>query len=269
MRFLAFRLYAPLCSFGDVAVGERRPSLSAPSRSMLLGVVGACLGVAREDAEGQAELERSLGVATRTDSPGSLLVDYHTAQAPDGTRLGAYRKLRGHPAATRREELAATFDRDGSPHPLGTQLSQRQYRVDGAYAGCLWLLEEPSRWKLEEIAEGMRRPQFVPYAGRKAAVLAMPFQPAILDAPDPVSALRAARFELDGELRRVLAASKERSFRWEGDWPGLVPARTEARRDRVASRARWQFTIREEHVLTETIEAKEGGDVLEPDRAGA
>jgi CRISPR system Cascade subunit CasD len=252
MRFLGFRLYAPLASFGDVAVGERRPSLTAPTRSMILGLVAACLGIRREEADQQAELERALGVATRTDAPGTLLVDYHTAQSPDGARRAAFSKRHGVPIATRRDEVSATFEKDGAPHPLDTQLSQRQYRTDAAFAVCLWLRDDQSPWTPELLVDRLREPRFVPFAGRKAAALALPFEPTLVDATNPMEALRLLRFSLDRFVEKLTRSAKERVYRWEGDWPGLPSDRTEVRRDRVLSRARWQFLTRDEHVFTET-----------------
>ncbi len=266
MRFLGFRIYAPLCSFGDVAVGEHRPSLGAPTRSMVLGLVASCLGIPRHDADGQAELERSLGVATRTDAEGTLLVDYHTAQAPDSTRLVAFRKRTGFPVATRRDEVNAVFDKDGNPRVLDTQLSQRQYRTDAAFAVCVWLRVEPARWTLDAIADRMRQPIFAPFVGRKAAPMGTLFEPTVIETTDPVAAVRDLRFSLDEAIARVTRAARHRTFRWEGDWKGVKPDRTETRRDRVHSRERWQFHVRDEHVLTE---AKEEGDVSQPHRAGA
>jgi CRISPR system Cascade subunit CasD len=264
MRFLGFRLYAPLASFGDVAVGERRPSLTAPSRSMILGLVAACLGVRRDEADGQVELERALGVATRTDAPGTLLVDYQTAQSPDGPRRAAYLRRHGTPIATRRDEVRATFDKAGARHPLDTQLSQRQYRADAAFAICLWLRDDRSPWSLELLVDRLRQPRFVPFAGRKSAALALPFEPTLVDAANPVEALRALRFSLDGFVGKLPRASQEQVYRWEGVWPGLAHDRTEVRRDRVLSRARWQFLTRDEHVFTEP-RIEEVTDVSESD----
>lgn len=267
MRFLCFRLFAPLASFGDVAVGERRSSLDAPTRSMVLGLVGACLGIRRDDEDGQAALAYDLGVATRTDAEGGLLVDYHTAQAPDEPRLKAYRRRWGRYPATRREELSCTADGKGEPVELGTQLSQRQYRSDAAFAVALWLRRDRSAWSLERIEEALIAPGFVPYAGRRSAAIAMPFQPHILEADDPVAALRDARFALDEAIGMIVEpkgrAPMRRIFRWEGDWHELSPDRTEARRDQVVSRTRWQFIQRDEHVLVERVET-EGSHVAEP-----
>ncbi|HEY0866276.1 MAG TPA: type I-E CRISPR-associated protein Cas5/CasD, partial [Fimbriimonas sp.] len=251
-----------------VAVGERRPSLAAPTRSMVLGLVGACLGVRRDDLVGQASLAQDFGVATRTDAEGVLLVDYHTAQAPDGPRISAFRRRTGRLPATRREELRCTVDAKGNPAALETQLSQRQYRCDSAFAIALWLRREPAAWSLERVAEALASPTFIPFAGRRSAALALPFQPLLLDAEDPVAALRVARFSLDDLILGLLkpkwqGGGTKRTFRWEGDWKGLVPDRTETRRDQVVSRSRWQFIQRDEHVLVERVEA-EATDVVEP-----
>jgi CRISPR system Cascade subunit CasD len=221
------------------------------------------LGIRRGDADPQAELERVVGVASRTDAPGALVVDYHTAQSPDRPRREAFFKRHGVPVATRRDEVRATFDKDGTPHGLDTQLSQRQYRADAAFAVCLWLRDARSPWTLEQLADRLRQPLFVPFAGRKAAALGLPFEPTLVDAANPVEALRSLRFSLDPLVEKVTRSTNERVFRWEGDWPDLPRDRTEVRRDRVLSRARWQFVTRDEHVFTETL-TKEARDVPEP-----
>lgn len=46
-RFLTATLYAPTGSFGDIAVGERRGTERRPTRSALLGLLGASLGIER------------------------------------------------------------------------------------------------------------------------------------------------------------------------------------------------------------------------------
>src|SRR5689334_9356211 len=87
--FLCFRLHGPLASWGDIAVGERRPSAPHVSRSAVLGLIAAALGIRRDDSDAWGELDRSVGFASRTDAPGELLVDYHTAQGPDEKLLRA------------------------------------------------------------------------------------------------------------------------------------------------------------------------------------
>ena len=84
--YLTFALVAPVAAFGSLAVGERRQGWDRPARSAVLGLVGACLGVEREDDDGQAALATEYGTALLCYAPGLLLADYHTAQVPSAQR---------------------------------------------------------------------------------------------------------------------------------------------------------------------------------------
>lgn len=247
--FLCFRLHGPLASWGDIAVGDRRPSAPHPSRSAVLGLVAASLGVRREDGDAWAELERGLGFASWTAAPGALLVDYHTAQGPDETLLRRQAReakkagLAWHRPATRRAEL-------GFPRAeLSTMLSSRQYRMDAVWSVALWARPGlPERFGLAVVAEALRRPHFVLYLGRKSCPLDVPLEAQLVEAADPGAALTGARFSTDAVLAPVLGGKEGvQTLQWEDSWPGLVSVQTVRRRDRVVSRARWQFTEREEH----------------------
>ncbi len=248
--FLCFRLHGPLGSWGDIAVGERRPSTPHASRSAVLGIVAAALGIRRDEADVQAELDRCFGFASRTDTPGELLIDFHTAQGPDEKLLRAGAKAAKKAGTawrrpeTRRAELA--FRRQ----ELATLLSSRQYRVDALWTAALWLRPEAGagRWSLDGVAEALRRPRFVPYLGRKSCPLDVPMEPQVIEASHPVGAMARAVFHTDDLLAPVLSRGEGRAtVHWEGTWEGLEPDQTTRRRDRVASRARWQFGEREEH----------------------
>jgi CRISPR system Cascade subunit CasD len=248
--FLCFRLHGPLGSWGDIAVGERRPSAFQASRSAALGLVAAALGIRRDESDALAELDRCFGFGSRTDAPGELLIDFHTAQGPDEKLLRAGAKA-ARKAGTawrrpesRRAELA--FRR----HELSTLLSSRQYRVDALWTVAVWLRPEAgaARWSLEDVAEALRRPRFVPYLGRKSCPLDIPMEPQVIEASDPVRAMAGAVFHTDDLLEPVLARGEGKgTVHWEGTWGGLAPDQTTLRRDRVVSRSRWQFGEREEH----------------------
>ena len=55
METLIFQLEAPLSSWGEVAVGEYRPSAEYPSQSAVQGLLGAALGLDRDDDAAQAD----------------------------------------------------------------------------------------------------------------------------------------------------------------------------------------------------------------------
>ncbi len=81
MTRLVVLIAAPLASFGEEPGNARRGTADRPSRSALLGLPGAALGITRDDAEGQKALRDSFLTATRTLRAGELLADFHTFQS--------------------------------------------------------------------------------------------------------------------------------------------------------------------------------------------
>jgi len=82
--YLIFRLYGPMCAWGDIAVGEQRPSAGHPAKSAVLGLLAAALGVRRDEEGRQKLLADAYAMAVRVDVSGELLRDYHaiTVQTP-------------------------------------------------------------------------------------------------------------------------------------------------------------------------------------------
>jgi CRISPR system Cascade subunit CasD len=234
-EFLTFALAAPLAAMGEIAVGERRGSWDRPGRSAVLGLIAACLGLARDDEAAHAALEAGYGVALRRQCLGPVLADYHTAQVPPATRGRRY--------ATRAEELAAG--------DLETILSRRDYRTDILVLAALWP-RLGARWPFEEIETALRTPHYTPYFGRKSCPLVLPLAPRREEAANPAAVLaaRAANgpeperqlFRSSGPAVVTMTAADACRF-------GLKFDRSEIRRDAVASRQRWQFALREDAVL--------------------
>ncbi len=170
--YLVFRLYGPLASWGDVAVGEYRPTTLQPSKSAILGLIASALGIAREDEATHVALAKELGCAMYVEKPGILLRDYHTIQVPAGRKGAAY--------ATRKDELSA---RDkGGARDLNTILSTRDYWCDSAYAICLWMRRIPGRFSLESIQESLRHPRYPLFLGRRSCPVSLPLDPQICQA---------------------------------------------------------------------------------------
>ncbi len=236
MRFLLFTLYAPMCSFGEIAVGERRMSWAIPARSAILGLVAAAQGIKRENEAAHVQLEAGLHYAVRTDRPGRPFVDYHTTQMPKAKRGMEY--------ATRRDELA--FDN------LNTVLSTREWRTDACFTAILWLRDGQSI-DLDRIASSMRQPRFVLYLGRKSAPLGLPLNPQMIEADTFMDAF-AKRIATDEEqwIWRQTASSSVASgmIACDGDAPGAPKeGQIQSRRDSISNRPRWQFSERIERVI--------------------
>lgn len=234
--FLLATLYAPLASWGDIAVGEVRGSREFPSRSAVLGLVAGALGLTRDEQESHDELGRGLGVAARADLLGVPIVDYHTVQTV------AAKAIRKATPVTRRELLRAA--------PPETMVSRRTLRVEAVYTVVLWQQGE-MRWPLAEVARALAFPHFSPYAGRKANVFALPMAPVLVEASTLAEALLRRPFPglLDRLTRR--GGSSDVYVAHDacvGFDSGLRAMRRVVRRDTMPHRGRWQFAEREMHV---------------------
>ena len=82
MATLLLRLAAPLQSWGSDSKFETRKTDREPTKSGVVGLLAAALGLRRDDTESLARLN-GLRFAVRADQEGSLLVDFHTAKSRD------------------------------------------------------------------------------------------------------------------------------------------------------------------------------------------
>ncbi len=78
MATLLLRLAAPLQAWGADSKFETRRTLPYPTKSGVIGMLAAALGISREDDEALKRLSE-LKFGVRVDKEGELLRDYHTA----------------------------------------------------------------------------------------------------------------------------------------------------------------------------------------------
>jgi CRISPR system Cascade subunit CasD len=238
--YLTFTLAAPLASFGGVAVGERRASADRPMKSAILGLVAGALGILRGEDDAHLALAEDWSYAARIEdlpsrAPRRLMTDYHTAQT--SKRSGKTKP------ATRREELRG--------EDIGTILTYREYRTDCSYTIALWPSTNAPRHSAGMIEAALRRPAFVPYAGRKSCPLMLPMAPHVVEAETLVDAFAAhdAASARQAEFRKAYRLSATpRQLAVEAKQRPDHPGRIEKRRDTILSRTRWQFGPREEFV---------------------
>lgn len=248
MRALVFQLFGPLAAWGEVAVGQVRPSAASPGPSALIGLIGAALGVPRSD-ERWGTLAGAYAFAVEIWEPaaprwaGRAEWDFHTVQTVRQATLKAADKA-GEAVRSRRDALALdTY----------TFTSRREHRFDG-YWRAVAVPRAEAPFSLDDIRDALRAPAFPLFLGRRACPPTLPLDPQIVDADPLVAALRAhpPRFHQGDHpgaraLRRL--AHHPVALRWDADLDvGLDPHETVERRDAVLSRRRWQFATRREHV---------------------
>ena len=87
MATLLLRLAAPLQSWGADSKFETRKTNREPTKSGVIGLLAAALGLRWDDAVGLARLN-GMHFAVRADREGSLLVDFHTANREEDRKKG-------------------------------------------------------------------------------------------------------------------------------------------------------------------------------------
>ena len=241
MDYLVFKLYGPMASWGKIAVGQARHSESFPTKSSLIGLLAAALGIKRDEEARQHALAHGYHFAIKQLAIGTHGSDFHTAQAPDSVGKFQYR--------TRKDELELGRDR------LGTVLSQRDYRFDALHLIAVNVLDT-APYSLADLKQALECPVYPLSLGRKSCPLAAPLGAEIITAQDVKQALDAypekklsLYFNAENDLRPALPLSELTRYYWEGDKEALglddiSKVETLELYDQPLSRARWQFSPR-------------------------
>lgn len=248
METLIFQLQAPLSSWGEVAVGEYRPSAEYPSQSAIQGLLGAALGIDRDDGAAQTALRTGYRLAMGVLSQGRLLRDYHTAQVPSRS------DLKKRPHATRRDELSLP------KQDLNTILSSRDYRQDAAALVAVQLVSN-APYSLSQLAEALKKPKFVMYLGRKSCPVAVPLYPCVFNADTINTAFSEYQQKLSALWQQQLPKQPVppspaiKKISWGDDFgvddllaTGVQRDLSIVRKDQVITRQGWQFADRSEHI---------------------
>lgn len=228
--YLVFHLYGPMAAWGDIAVGEYRPSFAHPSKSAVIGLLAAALGIRRDEEERQKSLAEACSYAVRVDAMGTLLRDYHTIQVPSSGTVRNPKTFH-----TRKAELA---DND-----LNTILSSRDYRCDAVYTVVI-SLQDNTTVTISGLVKALLQPTFTLYLGRKSCPLAFPLIPQVVTAETVKEAMDKA--PVPEELHN-LTQGKSSLVYWEGEAGGYEREQVITRRDMPRSRKRWQFSDRKEN----------------------
>lgn len=131
MSVLTLQLAGPLQSWGASGRFARRSTESAPTKSGVIGLLAAAVGLDRDDDTGLAELAR-LRFGVRIDQPGTRLRDFQTAHHAD----------------------------TGEAMPL----SERHYLADAVFVAAV---EGPAPL-IDRLHTALRTPHYLPYLGRRS-----------------------------------------------------------------------------------------------------
>ncbi len=160
MPTLLLRLVGPMQSWGTTSRFNQRDTGKEPSKSGVIGLLAAAMGIDREDWTNLEPLTL-LSMGVRHDRSGVPKQDYHTAGC-----------------ATTDTIIKA----NGTPAKGGGVVSQRFYIADAAF---LVVFEGDDRGFLERIHEKLKIPVWPLFLGRKSYVPSEPIwiEGGLRDAP--------------------------------------------------------------------------------------
>lgn len=170
VRTLLLTLAGPQQAWGSRSRFATRGTERAPTRSGVLGLVAAALGMDRTDP-----LDRFAPIrfGVRIDQPGSIERDFQTARTLDGK--------------------------------TSMPLSQRYYLADAVFVVGL---ESEDEALLEGIRSAIRRPRYPLFLGRRAFPPAGPIPAAIVDG-SLLEALETAPWQASPHARRTASPTLE------------------------------------------------------------
>jgi CRISPR system Cascade subunit CasD len=164
-NYLVLKLQGAMQAWGTHTYEDYRPTNLFPTRSGIVGLIGACMGIDRDDIQAREELSAGLVMAVRSDDQHGLrphiITDYHTV-------LDA-RKVNGQ---ARKDAI----------------LSSREYLCDAQYTLAL-MVKKNSSVSLENLIQAVKKPQYTPFLGRKSCPLMRPLFEAEVEADSLPAAL--------------------------------------------------------------------------------
>ena len=149
--YLILKLQGVMQAWGEHTFEGSRPSANFPTRSALLGLLGACLGIDRTDREQQQALASSFQYAVRQDK-----IDFNTIKVTD------YHTV-----------IDARKDYVGLKSEKNTIVTRREYLLDVSFTIAIWNLERAA-FSLDRLQKCVCKPHYTPFLGRRSCPITRP-----------------------------------------------------------------------------------------------
>lgn len=170
--YLIMKLQGSMQSWGSHTYEDYRPSHIFPTRSAIIGLLGACIGIEREDIVKRSALNNSLTKLTVRADP----------RIPENSKmpLKMHKITDFHTVQNARKVDAA--------HRKDAIVSRREYLCDSEFSLAM-VFEEQLGYSLENIKQAIQKPYYTPFLGRKSCPLQRPLYEVVITAENAQSAL--------------------------------------------------------------------------------
>lgn len=163
--YLILKLQGPMQSWGGHTYEDYRPSEAFPTRSGVIGLLAACIGIDRTDKQSLLNLADSIEIAVRQDEltiTSSRLTDFHTVEA------------------------ARKVDGSANKNPI---VSRREYLCDASFTVAI-RSSLKKLFSLDDIEAAIKKPFYTPFLGRRACPVSRPLYEMRVVADSFISALQ-------------------------------------------------------------------------------
>ncbi len=167
-EYLILRLQGVMQAWGRHTFEDYRPIESFPTRSGVVGLLGGCLGIDRQDIAQREHLSNSISMAVRMDqrhcSP-IMMTDFHTV-------------------------LKARMAKGNDKSNKNAVMSYREYQCDAHFTIALGL-KQHSFYSLDQLECALKAPQYTPVLGRRSCPITAPLFQQRMVTENAVQALAA------------------------------------------------------------------------------
>lgn len=164
--YLILKLQGVMQAWGEHTFEGLRPSTNFPTRSALVGLLAACLGIDRNNRKQQQALANSFLYAVRQDETEHKLVkmmDYHTVKDAREDYVG----LKSHE----------------------TIITQREYLLDAVFTVAIWNTDA-AEYSLDQLKVAVCQPRYTPFLGRRSCPITRPLYEDLVKAINSDEALK-------------------------------------------------------------------------------
>ncbi|MCW9013274.1 MAG: type I-E CRISPR-associated protein Cas5/CasD [Gammaproteobacteria bacterium] len=163
--YLILKLQGPMQSWGGHTYEDYRPTEAFPTRSGVIGLLAACIGIDRSDKKRLLDLADSIEMAVRQDEraiTGSRLTDFHTVEA------------------------ARKVDGSANKNPV---VSRREYLCDVSFTVAI-RSSLNGIFSLDDIEGAVKKPFYTPFLGRRACPVSRPLYETRVQADSFINSLQ-------------------------------------------------------------------------------
>ncbi len=177
---LILKLQGVMQAWGEHSFEGLRPSTNFPTRSALIGLLAACLGIERNNRKQQQALADSILYAVRQDEKKLVWLGINDEFA--WKQHNIIKMTDYHTVKDAREDYVGLKSHE-------TIVTQREYLLDAAFTLAVWSIEGGA-YSLDQLQAAVCQPRYTPFLGRRSCPISRPLFEARVQAINADEALK-------------------------------------------------------------------------------